>query len=65
MTQLQFLKLNDGWNAEPNAPSLCVSFDEKAALLTFELNPWLHPAAQGESDFALRKLQPLELGRHQ
>lgn len=48
MTQLQFLKLNDGWNAEPNALSLHVSFDEKAALLTFELNPWLHSATPGE-----------------
>jgi hypothetical protein len=39
-----FTKLNDGWNAEPNAPMPAVRVDGKALVLTFDLNPWIFPA---------------------
>ena len=33
-----FLKLNDGWNAEPNAPTPEILLDGRDVLLSFQLN---------------------------
>lgn len=38
-----FTKLNDGWNAEPNAPSPCVEMRGRDLLLSFYLNPFAFP----------------------
>jgi len=38
-----FVKLNDGWNAQPNAPEPQVLFSEDALLLTFDLNAFQYP----------------------
>jgi hypothetical protein len=36
----QFRQLNDGWNAEPNAPDPTVRFDGRDLVLTFLANPF-------------------------
>ncbi|MCB1279872.1 hypothetical protein [Prosthecobacter sp.] len=38
-----FTKLNDGWNAEPNAPGPKVSWDGSDLILRFYLNPFQFP----------------------
>lgn len=38
-----FSKLNDGWNAEPNAPHPQVMVDGADLLLSFGMNPWQFP----------------------
>ena len=40
---LKFRKLNEGWNAEPNAPSPVVDVDGRDLLLRFYLNPFAYP----------------------
>lgn len=49
MHKLQFVHLNENWNADPNAPSVDVQFDDGAANLRFILNSWQHKADSGES----------------
>ena len=39
----QFRKLNDGWNAEPNAPEPIVQIDDSEVVLTFLANPFQFP----------------------
>jgi hypothetical protein len=39
----EFQKLNEGWDAEPNAPEPHVRVDDGDLTLTFFLNPWIHP----------------------
>jgi hypothetical protein len=36
----EFVKLNDGWDVEPNAPAPTVHVDEVGLTLAFFLNPW-------------------------
>lgn len=48
MPHLTFAKLNEGWNAEPNAPEPRVEVDTSSVWLTFFLNPWAYPAAEEE-----------------
>jgi hypothetical protein len=38
-----FTKLNDGWNAEPNAPDPAVVVEDADVLLYFDLNPFQFP----------------------
>jgi hypothetical protein len=38
-----FLKLNDDWNAEPNAPAPEIEQSDSTIVLRFYLNPWLYP----------------------
>lgn len=43
-----FKRLNDGWNAEPNAPEPQVKVTGSSVELTFVLNPWTNGADEGE-----------------
>ncbi|WP_082520634.1 hypothetical protein [Rhizobium sp. Root482] len=43
-----FVKLNTGWNAEPNAPFPEVIIDSGSIQLRFYLNPWIHVARPGQ-----------------
>jgi hypothetical protein len=36
------MRLNDGWDAEPNAPSPVVLVRNMHLVLSFRLNPWIH-----------------------
>ena len=38
--ELRFAKLNDGWNAEPNAPYPRVKVVDEGVRLSFLLNPF-------------------------
>jgi hypothetical protein len=38
-----FIRLNDGWNAEPNAPDAKVVVEGRDVLLHFDLNPFRFP----------------------
>ena len=38
-----FQKLNEGWNAEPNAPFPSVEVQGEDVLLKFRVNPWQFP----------------------
>lgn len=49
MRTLEFIRLNEDWNAEPNAPSVDVRFNGNTAELKFLLNPWRHEAGIGEA----------------
>ena len=49
MQDIQFLRLNGSWNADPNAPSVHVQFEGGAAKLRFTLNSWQNNAANGET----------------
>jgi hypothetical protein len=40
MTELRFTRLNDGWNAEPNAPEPRIWVHDTGLILGFLLNPW-------------------------
>lgn len=39
----QFKQLNDGWNAEPNSPSVGVAVDGTTLILSFLANPFQFP----------------------
>jgi hypothetical protein len=43
-----FARLNNDWNAEPNAPFEEVIVTGTTVSLTFVLNPWRYEAAEGE-----------------
>lgn len=49
MQDIQFLRLNDSWNADPDAPSGHVQFEDGTAKLRFTLNSWQDNAANGET----------------
>lgn len=49
MPDLEFLKLNVGWNAHPNIPEPEVTLDGTVLRLKFLLNPYAYRAAQGET----------------
>jgi hypothetical protein len=45
-----FLHLNEGWNAEPNAPSPSIRIQEGDLVLTFLVNPFqFHDFEEGET----------------
>lgn len=47
--ETKFTKLNDGWNAEPNAPNPRISTSKLAVILKFNLNPWAYQGfAEGD-----------------
>lgn len=45
-TNLQFKRLNDGWNAEPNAPDPFVYQEDNSVGLLFALNAFLYPVLE-------------------
>src|SRR5215831_1228803 len=49
-----FRQLNEGWNAEPNAPSPQVRVEGKDAIVTFLLNPFRFPQFGVEDKGILR-----------
>ena len=50
----QFRQLNDGWNAEPNAPSPAVQVEGGDVVLTFLANPFRYPRFAEEQRLRLR-----------
>jgi hypothetical protein len=48
MSGLTFVLLNQGWNAEPNAPALKVDVTGETVTLSFFLNPFAYDAAENE-----------------
>jgi len=48
MSNPTFKKLNDSWNAEPNAPAPVVTESGSSVKLTFFLNPWAYEAQEEE-----------------
>jgi hypothetical protein len=55
-TDLSFRKLNEGWNAEPNAPEPFVEVSGSDILLRFVLNPFAFPQFAPEDKGVLRFL---------
>jgi hypothetical protein len=53
-TALSFRKLNEGWNAEPNAPWPRVTVSDQDVLLRFLLNPFRFTAFAEEDEGILR-----------
>jgi hypothetical protein len=53
-TDLSFRKLNEGWNAEPNAPEPVVEVSGSDTLLRFLLNPFIFPQFAPEDRGILR-----------
>jgi hypothetical protein len=49
-----FVKLNEGWNAEPNAPDARVTVEDHDVLLDFRLNPWQFPRFHEEQRGRIR-----------
>ncbi|GBO89016.1 MULTISPECIES: hypothetical protein [Marinobacter] len=39
---IEFVKLNKGWNAEPNSPDEKISIEDADLTLEFTVNPWAH-----------------------
>lgn len=39
----RFYRLNENWNAEPNAPHPTIAIDGEDVVLSFFLNPYLYP----------------------
>lgn len=48
MSNPTFKRLNDDWNAEPNAPCEEVAVSGSTVRLTFFLNPWAYEAEEDE-----------------
>ena len=49
-----FRQLNDGWNAEPNAPDPRVSVEGRDVIVSFRLNPYQFPQYDSEHVGILR-----------
>jgi hypothetical protein len=49
-----FVKLNDRWNAEPNAPDARATVEGRDVILDFFLNPWKFPRFREEQRARLR-----------
>lgn len=45
---IKFIKLNEDWNAEPNAPEESVSIDGSNLILEFTVNPWAYEGFEEE-----------------
>jgi len=52
--RVTFHKLNDGWNAEPNAPEPSVELQGEDLLLKFFVNPWQFPEFEEDEIGILR-----------
>ena len=52
----KFIKLNENWNAEPNAPDPRVSVSEKDVVLEFLMNEFLYPQFKNAEKGILRFL---------
>ena len=52
--QTSFLQLNDGWNAEPNAPEPTVKIQGEDVLLSFNVNAFQYPEFEEEEVATLR-----------
>ncbi len=50
----RFIKLNEGWNAEPNAPDPTVKVSRTDVLLEFSLNPFRFPECDADDRGTLR-----------
>src|ERR1041385_3215186 len=50
----KFTKLNDGWNADPNAPDPRISTDKSDVILEFSLNPVAYPQYEKSEQGILR-----------
>ena len=50
----QFRKLNDDWNAEPNAPDPAVRIEGRDVVLTFLANPFRYPRFAEKQRLRLR-----------
>ncbi len=50
----EFIKLNENWNAEPNAPMEAVRFEQGILYLTFNVNPWLYEGYEEDQRVELR-----------
>jgi hypothetical protein len=50
----QFQRLNEGWNAEPNAPDPMVQVDGRDVVLTFLANPFRFPRFSQDQRLRLR-----------
>jgi hypothetical protein len=48
MSTPTFRRLNEDWNAEPNAPFEEVAVSSTTVRLTFVLNPWAYKAERGQ-----------------
>lgn len=48
MTELTFLRQNQGWNAEPNAPALKIDVAGETLTLSFYLNPLAYDADENK-----------------
>lgn len=48
MSNPTFMRLNETWNAEPNAPHEVVAVSGTTVRLEFFLNPWIYEANEGE-----------------
>jgi hypothetical protein len=55
--ETQFVKLNQGWNAEPNAPDPSAHVDGVDVLLRFFLNPYKYKNYREEDIGVLRFMQ--------
>lgn len=53
-TRLSFRKLNEGWNAEPNAPNPRVAISGRDLLLRFLLNPYRFKSFAEDDEGVLR-----------
>lgn len=51
---LKFTQLNDGWNAEPNAPYLQAEPDDASLVARFRPNPFLYPEFERVSFILVR-----------
>jgi len=49
-----FRQLNDGWNAEPNAPEPKVAVDGRDVVVSFLMNPFRFPQLSAEDVGRLR-----------
>jgi hypothetical protein len=56
-SETTFTKLNEGWNAEPNAPASGARVDGDDVVLAFDLNPFLYPQFKEEQRAQLRFLR--------
>ncbi len=50
----EFIKLNEDWNAEPNAPYEAILVQENYVELSFFVNPWAYEGYEDEEKIALR-----------
>lgn len=60
--QTSFLQLNEGWNAEPNAPSPVVEIQGTDLVLSYDVNAFQYPEFE-EDEVALLRFVRSERSR--